>query len=783
VRIPTEISQPDRSRGRRAFGVLWLLGGLAYLAFVGVVVSGAGSADLRAALIALSGAAAASAAALRAFSDRRSAPAWVFLGVALGSSVWSTLLYAFADSTAFEFPSIADVGLFVFYPAVLMAAVLVVKEELEGLPRVLWLDTAVAGTTVAALVVTWLLTLHKASGAAGEAAAGQLLYVIGDLIVLGFLGGVALLTRGRMGPTLISLALGMALLSTGDIAFVIGLTHGAGEPGLLSTLIWPTGSLALATAPWRRRVRRRAPIADRPLLVAIPVAAACVALPTVLGFWTPHREAPELLAGCVLVLVIARLCLSLIENGSPLRHVRKEASFTSAITNSLGEGVFAVGTCGDTTWMNAVCVRLLGYTLADLAGEEIHAVLHRDRPCEPDCALRAALRGPGAAQTVEEDVFVRADGAPLPVTFTAAPIESDDAVAGAVVVFADITARQSAQEQLRCRAVQQAAVADLGERALEGKPVEALLGIARRAVMDVMDVTAVEMVRHGESVTPPDDTAIDTLIQAGEGAHGILRTSLAPHARVTTDDRHFLQSIANVLADAIERSVTEERVRHRALHDPLTGMPNRALFPERLRAALTRADRDPRLAAVLFLDVDDFKHINDSLGHAAGDELLIALGRRFDDVVRPSDTLARLGGDEFALVCNVDDASGAVAIADRLREALTAPFQLCGEEHFVRASIGIAYAETSAVSPDALMRDADAAMFLAKRQRQPYATFDDGMRLRAADRLRLVNDLHRALDRRELEVHYQPLVRLGDRRIVGAEALGGAPFPATRTSS
>jgi hypothetical protein len=176
--------------------VLWLLGGLAYLAFVGIVVSGEGSADLRAILIALSGAGAASAAALRAFSDR--APG-AGLGVPRRRAGLVGVEHAAVRVRGFDRVRVPvdrrrrPVRLL---PAVLMAAVLVVKEELEGLPRALWLDAAMAGTTLAALVVTWLLTPHKASGAAGEAAAGQLLDVIGDLIVLGFLGGGALLTRG-----------------------------------------------------------------------------------------------------------------------------------------------------------------------------------------------------------------------------------------------------------------------------------------------------------------------------------------------------------------------------------------------------------------------------------------------------------------------------------------------------------------------------------------------------------------------------------------------------------
>jgi len=231
--------------------------------------------------------------------------------------------------------------------------------------------------------------------------------------------------------------------------------------------------------------------------------------------------------------------------------------------------------------------------------------------------------------------------------------------------------------------------------------------------------------------------------------------------------------ISRSIRYAIERKRAEVELAHQALHDPLTGLPNRALFLDRLELALARVQRRPSAVAVLFLDLDRFKVINDSLGHETGDRLLVDLAARLQAVLRPGDTVARFGGDEFTILCDdIDGERDAIVIAERVGEAVAAPFVIEESEAFLTASVGIAMAEGVETRPEALIRDADAAMYRAKEKgKSRYELFDEVMRARAVERLQVENALHRAIERGELRVHYQPMVELASGLVVGIEAL------------
>jgi diguanylate cyclase (GGDEF)-like protein len=396
----------------------------------------------------------------------------------------------------------------------------------------------------------------------------------------------------------------------------------------------------------------------------------------------------------------------------------------------------------------------------------------------------------------------------------------------------DITERRRHEAELARRARQQAAVARLGEVALRGHgDLDELMHEVALTVPATLDVelSAVLELRHsdrtlgfvagcgwGEEVMARgtfsveaggtqgaqtlaskqpvvvDDvrsemrfrrssfleacgvrSGVTVIIEGDRQPFGILGAhALTPRA-FTADDVNFMQAVANVLSSAVERRRFEEHSRHAALHDELTGLPNRRLALDRIGQALRRRGRAPGSVAVMMVDLDRFKVINDSLGHAAGDELLLALVPRLRDALRPSDTIARLGGDEFVVVC--EELAGprdAVAVAERVAATVAQPMTLVSGAHQASVSIGIAVASRAEDTAESLLRDADAAMYRAKeRGRGRYEVFDEPMREKVIRRLQTENELRHALDAGELRVHYQPIVGLADRRPIGVEAL------------
>ena len=233
--------------------------------------------------------------------------------------------------------------------------------------------------------------------------------------------------------------------------------------------------------------------------------------------------------------------------------------------------------------------------------------------------------------------------------------------------------------------------------------------------------------------------------------------------------------IAGSLTDTTERALAQERLRRAGFLDPLTGLCNRSLFVEGLGRRLDefKQRRNSDRFAVLYLDLDRFKVVNDSLGHLVGDELLVAVSRRLEGCLRQGDSLARLGGDEFAILLNgLAEEQQANVIAFRIQEALSAPFSIGGREVFTSASIGIAIGLAQYLNPDEIMRDADTAMYQAKaRGKARHEMFDADMHARARDRLGLENDLRHAVNGNDFEVHYQPIVSLASGMCVGFESL------------
>ena len=234
-----------------------------------------------------------------------------------------------------------------------------------------------------------------------------------------------------------------------------------------------------------------------------------------------------------------------------------------------------------------------------------------------------------------------------------------------------------------------------------------------------------------------------------------------------------VRQVICTISDVTERKALEEQLAYRAYHDVLTGLPNRALFLDRLQNALAGRRRREDQLAVLFVDLDNFKVVNDSLGHEVGDGLLVEVAARLENSLRPADTLARLGGDEFAvMLTNVSGIRDALVVVARILKRLEAPVSLQGEEVTVTASIGVALSTSAEPSPADLMREADAAMYRTKRGgKAGYSVFDPSLHAEALRRLELESHLRRALEREEFALHYQPIVNLQSGDVWGMEAL------------
>ncbi|QQS34041.1 MAG: EAL domain-containing protein [Acidobacteriota bacterium] len=260
-------------------------------------------------------------------------------------------------------------------------------------------------------------------------------------------------------------------------------------------------------------------------------------------------------------------------------------------------------------------------------------------------------------------------------------------------------------------------------------------------------------------------------------------------ASAAADENAAQPNLIFQIQDITEKKAVEEKLQHDATHDALTGLPNRALFMSQLGAALEKSRQIVGYrVCVLFIDLDRFKYVNDSLGHLIGDELLREISRRLRDCLRPSDMVARLGGDEFTiLVEGKYDTSEVTNIADRIQKKFGIPFDLSGHEVYSSASIGILHASGSHYLPEDVMRDADTAMYQAKRSgKARHETFDEQMHKAAKETLKLETDLRRALERREIDIHYQPIYSLNEGSVTCLETLARwthpefGPIPANR---
>jgi diguanylate cyclase (GGDEF)-like protein/PAS domain S-box-containing protein len=732
---------------------------------------------------------------------------WYAVAGALGCFVVSDvveLVYA-QRGQELPFPSAVDLLRLAAYPLLTVAIVLFVRRRTPAHDWAAIIDAGIV--TVGAAAPIWVFLAEPALQDSTLSSGAQLVVVAFAIAITALVAvAVRLLVAEGLGTTPhVLLALATVIQVTVDCVYLAGVLRGWFEPGSTVVLAMLAAHLLWGATALHPDMRQLTEEIDRPesvltrrrlaLLVAAVVTAVAMMLVEMLGMRRGFPAGAVAMSVPLLGLVVARLAGLVVGNEWFVhRETVLQSGAAALVAARTREEIRRVGAA----------------TALELAGGSTEALAELELAARPRLALQhavvvgrgeiaAALRGEirlqgslarvGTAKTLVVPIVVRErlQGI-LRVTGIRplgwhlhqglATLASQVSLALEAAELADDLLEQRSEERFRSLVQNSNDLIAVLEPDLTIRyvtpSVSAMLGYEPDAIVG----------RNLDSLLHPDEAeATSERIREDVRANGRVEHELRLQRQdgawrtvevVMSDlmDDPTVGGLVFTAHDVTDRRALEDQLTHQAFHDALTGLPNRALLTDRVTHALERKQRIGSDLALLFLDVDDFKTINDSLGHAAGDELLVEIANRLRGCLRGADTAARLGGDEFAIVLeDTKGVEGAAEVAARILEALAPPFTLGSTELLARASIGIEIGRAGQTAGE-LLRNADVAMYQAKQNGgNRYELFKPQMHAAALTRLELKGELERAFHADELDLHYQTLVELKTGRIVGLEAL------------